>query len=113
MKARRHAPQPESSDGSPTDELDQPVGGIGVRGDQHGAAGVLAVVECQEQTASLIPLFVRVAAQREGSAAQLRDAHKNAEQITEMAQRFEVAIRKRTDVRGEAHTEKIEGINLA
>ena len=54
-----------------------------------------------------------VAAKREGAPAQLRDAHKNAEQVTEMAQRFEVAIRKRTDVCGETHAEKIERINLA
>jgi hypothetical protein len=84
-----------------------------VRGDQHGAACVLAIVERQEKRAPLIPLRIIIAAQGEGAPAQLNHADKDAQQITQAAKRLEHTIRQRRDVGGEAHAQQIEGIHFA
>ena len=88
------------------------VGRVGVRSDQHGAAGVLAVVEGEEQASSLVPVFVVIATKRENAAAQLCDAHEYPKQVTEMAESFEVTIGECAHIRCETYAEKIEGIDM-
>ncbi len=88
VKLGQHAQQAEAADGSPTYKFDEAIVGIGVGRDHHGAAGELAVVESQKQTAPRVPFFVIVTAQCERPPIQLRDANEDAEQIAEMAERL-------------------------
>jgi hypothetical protein len=83
VKFWQHAQESEAANGAPADEFDEAVGRVGLRSDEHGAAGVLAVVEREEEAAALVPIFVVVAAKRERTAAELDYAQENAEKITE------------------------------
>src|SRR5262249_13332749 len=98
---------------SPADELDQAVGWIRMGRDQHSAAGVFAVVEGEEQAGLFVPVFVVVATQRKGAAAQLRYSKKNAEQVAEMTERLEITVGQGGDVGGEPDREKIQRIDFA
>src|SRR4029077_10041560 len=109
VKFRQHAQESEAANGAPADEFDQAVGGVGMRSDEHGAAGVLAVVEREEEAAALVPIFVVVAAKSERTAAELDYAQENAEEIAERTERLEVAIRQRCYIGGESHAQQIEG----
>ena len=92
VKFRQHAQESEATNGAPADEFDEAVGGIGVRSDQHGAAGVLAVVEGEKEAAALVPIFVIVAAQDEGAAAKLRYANENSEKVADRAEGLEATV---------------------
>ena len=56
-EARQSPDQAEAADGAPADVFDQAVGGIGVGGDHHAAAGEFAVVESEEEDGIAIPFF--------------------------------------------------------
>src|SRR5271154_6014328 len=105
VKTRKQEQHFAAADRSPADELDQAVGGVGIRRDEHGAAGVLAVVEAEEETRAGVPFGFFVAAQRKGAARQPRQKDKDSEQITEMAERFEVTIREGRNVCGKTHAD--------
>src|ERR1700751_6168152 len=49
VEFRQHAEKASASGGSPADEFDEAVGGIGVWCEEHGAAGVFAVVESEKE----------------------------------------------------------------
>src|ERR1700674_3024365 len=104
VKFRGHTGKAQTADGAPADEFDEGVRGIGVGRDEHGAAGVLAVVEGEKETAAIVPTFLVVAAQSEGAAAQLRDANEDAQKIADGAEGFEVAIGQRCYVGRKSHT---------
>jgi hypothetical protein len=84
-----------------------------VRRDEHGATRELAVVEREEEAAAFVPSFVVIAAERKGAAAQLREADEDSEEVTEMAERLENAIRERGDVGRETYTQEIERVDFA
>src|SRR5205823_6518984 len=82
VKPRQVAQQTKPSDRPPANKFDQTIGGIGLRSDKHGSAGVFAIVESKEKRAPLVPLLVFIAAQRERPTVQLRHAHEYAKQIS-------------------------------
>src|SRR5579859_358623 len=88
----QHAQKAKAADGAPADEFDETVAGIGIGRDEHGAAGVFAVVEGEEEAAAIVPVLLLVAAQGEGAASQLRDPYQDAEKVAERAQGLEVAV---------------------
>ena len=73
----------------------------------------LLLLKVRNRAASLVPIFVVIATQRERPPIQLRDAHEDSEQIAEMAERFESPIGERANIRGEPDAEKIERISFA
>src|SRR5713101_1719489 len=103
VKFWQHAQEAEAADRAPADEFDESVGGIGVGCDEHGAAGVFAVVEGQEEAAALVPSRIVVTAKGESAAAELRNANEDAEKIAEGAERLEVAIGQSGHIGGESH----------
>jgi hypothetical protein len=107
----QHTQKAEAADRSPTDEFDQGVGGVGIRRDQHGAAGVLAVVESEKEAAALVPILVVIAAKRESAAVQLRYANEDTEKIAERAERLEVTVGESCHVSGKSHTQQIECVD--
>src|SRR5580658_10111566 len=113
IKPGQHTQQAEAADGSPAHEFDEPVGGIGLRSDEHRTAREFAVAEGEKQAAAFVPVFVFIAAQTKCSPAQLNDADKHAEQVAEIAERLEIAIGERAHVRSEAEAEKIKRIHFA
>src|SRR5882757_1034536 len=113
VESRQSAQQAQAPDGAPTNKFDVAVGRIGIGRDEHRAASVLAVVESEEERAAIVPLGVFIAAKRERPATQLRDAHEHAEQIPQRAERLEIAIGERADVRGETEAKNIERIDFA
>src|SRR5271155_3479299 len=113
VELREHAQQSDAADRPPADELDQAVGRIGLGRDKHRAAGKFAVAEGKKKAAALVPIFVFIASQTKGAAAQLNDADEDTEQIAEITERLEVAIGQRTNISGETKAEKIERINFA
>ena len=113
IKTRQCAEQAQPADWAPADKFNEPVGRISLRRDEHRAARILAVVERQEKGAPLVPFLIVIAAQRQGSPAQLHHAHEDAEQIAEIAKRLEHAIGQSGDIRRKANAQKIEGINFA
>ena len=100
--SRKHAEKAEAADGAPANEFDETVGGIGLWGDEHSAAGVFAVVESEKEAATFVPVCVTVAAQGEGGATQLDHAGENSEQIADSTERLEHAVRESGNVSGEA-----------
>src|SRR5262249_18330517 len=72
----------------------------------------LAVVERQEKRAALVPILLVVAAQGKSTPLELCHSHKNAEQITQWAKRFECPIRQRRDVRRETDAQQVERIDF-
>src|SRR5579863_4395613 len=78
IELREHAQQPNSSDGPPAYKLDQAVRGIGLRSDEHRAAGEFAVVEGKKKAAALVPIFVVVATQPKRTSPQLHDTNENS-----------------------------------
>src|ERR1700730_12016172 len=92
VKTRQCADQAQPANGTPADKFNEPVRRISVRRDEHRAARILAIVECQEKSAPLVPLLIVIAAQGQRSPTQLHHAHEDAEQITEIAKRLEHAI---------------------
>src|SRR5258707_11753347 len=69
----QHAEKTQAADGSPANEFDEAVGGIGVGRDEHRAAGEFAVVECEEQAAAGVPFLFVVGAQDQCAAVQLNN----------------------------------------
>src|SRR5258707_3617547 len=104
VKLWQHAKEAETADRAPTNEFDQSVSGIGVRRDEHVAAGVFAVVEGEEEAAALVPILIVVAAKCESAAAKLRNSNKHAEERSEVAERLAVAIGQSGNISGESHT---------
>src|ERR1700739_502125 len=92
VKSWQHAQKTEAADGPPADEFDKAVGGGGLRSDEHGAAGVLTVVEGEEEGAALVPILVVVTPECKGTAAELHYAQENTEKIAERTEGFEVTI---------------------
>src|SRR5258707_10753345 len=113
IQARQHFQQAEPADGAPANKFDKAVGRVGGWCDHHGAAGVFAVVEGEEEAAALVPQGFGVGAKLEGATLELQDAHEDAKKITEMAESLEAAVGERADVRGEANAEQVEGIDGA
>src|SRR5277367_2642601 len=111
IKSRQHLDQSEPPDRPPTDVFNESVRRVGMRGNQHRAAGVLAVVKCKKQAAPLVPLFLVVCSYFERPAFQLHQSHKYTEQITQMPEWFEPAVRDGADVRRESHAQQVEGKN--
>src|SRR5579863_7457841 len=97
VESWQSAQSAEAADGSPADKFDQAVGRIGVGSDEHGAAGVFAVVEGEKQAAASVPLSFIVGTQMESAALELRQADENAEQIAEVAERLKRPVGERTD----------------
>ncbi len=112
IERRQIADEAEAADGSPADELNEAIGRIGVRSDQHGAAGVLAVVKGEKEAAAGVPLGFFVGTQMECAALELHQADEDSEQIAEMTQRFEGAIGECTNVSRESNAENVEGKNF-
>ncbi len=83
VKLGQHAQEAEPADGTPADEFDESIGRIGLRGDQHGAAGVFAVVEGEKEAAARVPIFVVITTERERAAAKLRYSDEDAEKIAD------------------------------
>ena len=113
IELRQGAQQADAPDRSPANHLDEPVGRIGVRRNQHRSPRVLAVVEAEEQAAPLVPVGVVIAAQRKGAPAQLHQPQENSQQVAELAERLEAAIRERGHIRRKAEAQQIERIELA
>src|SRR5580658_8157225 len=113
IELREHAQQSDAAYRPPADELDQAVRGIGLRRDQHRAAGEFAVAEGKKKAAALVPILIFIASQTKRAASQLNHADEDAEQIAKIAEGLEIAIGQRTDVSGETKAEKIERINVA
>jgi len=107
------AEQAETADGAPAHELDETVGRIGIGSDEHGAAGVFAVVKGEEEAAAFVPFGFVVATKDKSASFELNDANENSEKIAEMAERFEDAIGESTDISSEAEAENVEGKNFA
>src|ERR1700687_757603 len=104
VKFWQHAQKTEAANRGPAPEFDESVGGIGLRGDEHGAAGVFAVVEGEKETAALVPSFVAVATQGKGAAAELHYAQENSEKIAEGTERLKAAIGQRCHIGGKSNT---------
>src|SRR5579885_79882 len=107
------AEQAEAADRTPANELDKSIRDVGVRSDQHFAAGVLGIVESKKEHAAFVPVLFVVASEREGAPAQRHNARKNAQQIAKRAERLQAAIGERRDIGCEAQAEKVEGNDLA
>src|ERR1700739_1827876 len=82
-----------------------------MRRNQHGAAGVLAVIKSQKQAASLVPLQVVIATHLESAPIQLQHLNHNAQQISKVSEWFEDAVGDRADIRGESQAKEVERIN--
>src|ERR1700756_4864517 len=113
VEFRQHAEKTESSDGSPADEFDEAVGGLPVWRDEHGAAGVFAVVEAEKEAAPRVPFCFVIRAQNESATFELNHPDQYTEQITEVAERFENTIGQSADVSSETHAKNVEGIHFA
>src|SRR5713226_5841527 len=61
VESRKIAQQAEAADRAPSHKFNEPIGGIGIRRDEHRAARVLAVVERQEKRPSLVPFLIVIA----------------------------------------------------
>src|SRR5580704_4042990 len=92
IKLGEHAQQSNASDRPPADKFDQAVGGVGLRGNEHRAAGEFAVAERKKKTAAFIPFLVIVATQAKSAAPQLDYTNENSKQIAKITERFEIAI---------------------
>src|SRR5882672_9987632 len=103
VQPRQHTEKAQPSDGSPLHKLNVTIGGVRVRRDEHRAARVLAVIESQKKRAAFVPFLILIAAEGEGTPAQLHDTNKNSQKITKVAEWFEHAIGKRGDIGGEAN----------
>src|SRR5271156_4469146 len=90
-EARQSPDEAESVDGTPADAFDEAVGGIGVRGDHHVAAGELAVVEGEKKDGVAIEFFCFCFGQavREGEMFELHEAREYAEDVAKLAPAFE------------------------
>src|SRR5260370_26171139 len=113
VKLRQSAEQAQAADGSPADKFDQAVGRIGMRRDEHVAAGKFAVVEREKEAAAFVPGCVVVAAKGKGAATQLDDAYEDTEQVAEMAERLERTIRCHAHIGRESRAQYIERIEFA
>ena len=98
--------EPEAADRAPADKFDESVAAVGIGGDAHLAAGVLRVVECQEQAASEIPLAFAVHTQWEGAAIEASKADQNSQQIAQLAEGLEAPV---GNVRKEPGTDTLRG----
>src|SRR5713101_187596 len=113
IKSWQCAQQAQPSDRAPAHKFNQSVTGIRVRRNKHRAARVFAVVERQKQRTSLVPIRIVIAAQREGAAVQLHNTNENAEQISQMAKRFERTVCESSNVGGETNAQEIKRIDFA
>src|SRR6266436_3914376 len=113
IKSWKCAQQAQPSDRAPAHKFNQSVTGIRVRRNKHRAARVFAVVERQKQRTSLVPIRIVIAAQREGAAVQLHNTNENAEQISQMAKRFERTVCESSNVGGETNAQEIKRIDFA
>src|ERR1700688_1996695 len=84
VNGRQHAQCGESPDGSPMYILNQAVAGVGTWRDPHRPAGVGAVIKSQKKTGAPVPLTIFIAANRKCERPQLRQPHKNSQQISEV-----------------------------
>src|SRR5271154_3664444 len=113
IKLREHSQQSDAPNRPPAHKLDQAVRRIGLRRDEHGAAGEFAVAERKKKASAFVPLVVVIATQTKSAAPKLNDTHKHAEKIAEIAEGFEIAIGQSTHVRCEAQAQKVERIDFA
>src|SRR5208282_3072231 len=100
-----HFQEAEAADGSPAHIFDQTIGWIGLRRNHHGAAGVLAIVEGQEEAAPLVPTFISIGTHAETTPLELHHAHEHAQEISQVPKWLEDAVSQRTDVRGKSHAQ--------
>src|SRR6267154_2436572 len=105
VKFWQHAQQAETADRAPANEFDERVRGISIGGDEHGAAGVFAVVEGEKEAEAVVPILIVVATKGESAAAKLRNANKHAEKISERAERLEVAVGQDSHIGRKSNTQ--------
>src|SRR2546422_10797322 len=75
------------------------------------SAGILAVAECEEKRAPLVPLRIPIASQGKRAPTQLHDANENAEQVTKVSKGLEHTIGHLgylLGVRSEEHTSELQ-----
>ena len=73
----------------------------------------LLLLKVEKQAAALVPIFVVVATQTKRATAQLHDADEDSQQVAEIAEGLEIAIRQGANVRRETQAQQIERIDVA
>jgi hypothetical protein len=96
--------QADAPDWSPAYEFDVSVVDLGLRRDHHGAAGVFAVAEGQEQTGTAVDVGFAIDLQREGAEAKTRQADEDGRLIPDFSPSTEVAGAQVGYVGGETNT---------
>jgi hypothetical protein len=71
-------------------------------------AGELAVVERQKQASPPVQFRLAVYSQRKRAPVQPRKTHENSQQVPQLAEELETAIRHGRDIRNKANAQKVE-----
>src|SRR5258705_2070462 len=108
VEPRQIADEANASDRPPADVLDQAVVGLSCRCNHHGAAGVLAVVESQEQARAAVDQRLSVSVERKWAAAEPSQANKDRGLISHLPPTAESAHAQCSHIGGETDTENVD-----